>query len=302
MDGGRPERRRSGGRRGPRGHASTNRATRSGSLRGRSPGTAGARRPTRHRRRRPGWPAARRPRWPGQAAGEGDRHFPGDRGGQSLGGARPGPARMRAARGVEEEPLDARREVGTATRRRASAATAAASAARRPADGGPSTSGAADRARRRDGFGAAELDDVGVDRGDDRGRGPSRRGVGGDRDDRAAGRRPRRASRASRARSAASSSASSRGVPGTTFSPIASAPAATAARTPVGVGDAADLDERPARDVGRIVRGGARRRRTRGPRRPDRATAPAPRRRARHRTRARASGRRSPGRERPTRR
>ena len=34
---------------------------------------------------------------------------------------------------------------------------------------------------------------------------------------------------------------------------MASAPAADRGEHPVGVGDAADLDERPARDVGRVV-------------------------------------------------
>ena len=51
-----------------------------------------------------------------EAAGQGDRHFPGDRGGQPLGGARPRPARMRSARGVEEEPLDAGRRGRPAAR------------------------------------------------------------------------------------------------------------------------------------------------------------------------------------------
>ena len=80
-------------------------------------------------------------------------------------------------------------------------------------------------------IGAAQLDDVGVELGED-----PRRMVSRDASaviaTTSGGRSACPAVRASRARPAASSSASSRGVPATTFSPMASAPARTAARTP----------------------------------------------------------------------
>ena len=82
------------------------------------------------------------------------------------------------------------------------------------------------------------------------------RRVGGDRDDEPAVDRRPPAARAIRARSAASSSASSRGVPGDDVEPDRVGAGGDRGKDALDVGDAADLDERPARDVGRIVRRG----------------------------------------------
>ena len=68
------------------------------------------------------------------------------------------------------------------------------------------------------------------------------------------GRRPAApALRASRASAAASSSASSRGVPGDDVQPDRIGPGPDGGEDAVGIGDAADLHGRPARDVGRVV-------------------------------------------------
>ena len=101
-----------------------------------------------------------------ETAGQGDRHLPGDRGGQALGGTRPGPAGMRPTGGIEEEPLDAgieectsaRDEVGGDGRWVAGFLGREMEDLPGPAPHGPG---------RLDRFGAAELDDVGVDLGDD---------------------------------------------------------------------------------------------------------------------------------------
>ena len=96
----------------------TNSATRSGSLRGRSPGDARAlRRRTRRRRRRPGSRGARRRRCAGsRPPASDDRHLAGDGGGERGVGARAGAAGVRAAGGVEEEPLGAGGEEGSRPR------------------------------------------------------------------------------------------------------------------------------------------------------------------------------------------
>ncbi len=84
-------------------------------------------------------------------------------------------------------------------------------------------------------------------------------------------------------------------MPGDDVQPDRIGPGRDRREDPVGVGDAADLDGRPARDVGRIV--GLRTGGDEGSRRqrPDPPPGPAPRRRARRRTRAPASGRRCAG-------
>ena len=218
--------------RGPRGRASTNSATRNGSLRGRCPATRG-----------PSTPDATSTPTAGMA-----RSAP-----ATLAGSRP-PARMtgtsRATAAASR--VDARRPCRPdAGRRRCRGGARSAPAARyaRPRDveprprprsrrpgsaarggGAPSRSGRETVANDGDRFVAAELDDVGVD--------------GVRRPFELVGRRStviatiagaavrRGSSRASRASAAASSSVSARGVPATTLSPIASAPARIAASTP----------------------------------------------------------------------
>ena len=76
-----------------------------------------------------------------EAAGQGDRHLPGDRGGQALGGTRPGPAGMRSTGGIEEEPLDAGIEEGTSARDEVGGHACRACRVPRPGDGGPSRCG-----------------------------------------------------------------------------------------------------------------------------------------------------------------
>ena len=84
-----------------------------------------------------------------------------------------------------------------------------------------------------------------------------RRGVGGDRDDERPAVPPAPPTGRGGPGSAASSRRSARGVPGATLSPIASAPGGDRGERALGVGDAADLDERPAGDVREVVRSAA---------------------------------------------
>ena len=51
-----------------------------------------------------------------EAAGQGDRHFPGDGRGQAFGDAGPGPTGVRPAGSVEEEAFDTAGEIGTTAR------------------------------------------------------------------------------------------------------------------------------------------------------------------------------------------
>ena len=144
-----------------------------------------------------------------------------------------------------------------------------------------------------------QLDGIGIDGRVDR-RDASGRRVRRDGDDRGS-RSAGASARATRRSSTASSSASARGVPGTRLSPIASAPARTAARTPSASvtpqiftnGRRATLagssGGRPAATNDATAAAGRR-------------SGPAPRRRARRRTRAPASARRSRRRGRRTRR
>ena len=76
-----------------------------------------------------------------------------------------------------------RGEVGAAARHEVGRRPRDGSPVRRRADGGPSRSGAATPARHSTGSFAAQLDDVGVERGDEPRRSGSPVGVGGDRDD-----------------------------------------------------------------------------------------------------------------------
>ena len=96
-----------------------------------------------------------------EAAGERDRHLAGDRGGELDVDPGPGPARVRAAGGVEQDPRRRRRR-GTRARRAMTASGRvpgghAERLPRRPAGG-------RDRGRR---LVAVELHDVGVERRDD---------------------------------------------------------------------------------------------------------------------------------------
>ena len=245
--------------------ASTNRATRSGSLRGRSPGVA--RRldaATPRRRRPPGSRAGPRPTFAGSRPPASVTGTSRATAAASATSARvpvpPGcgpPAvsrRIRVDAGVEEAPG----RVDRRPRRRCASAAAATWSAFQAGRPGRAIGGG----------GSSPLSWIasGSIAGDDRARARSagRSAVTSD-DLRARAGRRRRSARGA-ASVAASSSASSRGVPGAKLSPMASAPARTAASTPRCVGDAADLHERPARDVGRVVRVRGRRRRTRGPR------------------------------------
>ena len=76
----------------------------------------------------------------GQATGQGDRQLPGDRRGQALGGARPGPARVRPAGRVEVDPLGARVEIGPAARDELRGGRCRVRRLRGRAGGGPSRS------------------------------------------------------------------------------------------------------------------------------------------------------------------
>ena len=138
----------------------------------------------------------------------------------------PVPPGMRSAGGVEQDPVGTRGEEARGPARRPSAGVVGVRA--RP--GAPSRP--ADRPRRRRRRSRRRRTGPRRDRAarDDLGD-PLAPGVGGDRDDRAGGRLA--SDRATRARADRLRRAtSSRGVPGTRFSPIASAPARTAARMP----------------------------------------------------------------------
>ena len=180
-----------------------NSATRTGSFRGRSPGTRGPSSRTRRRPRPPGWRGAPPATLAGcEAARQGDRQLARDRRGEPFGGSNTGAARMRTARGIEEKRLGAGVEPGATTRHdRASRSRGVG----RVGDGevenlpGPSR----DRSNDADGFVAAELDDVGVDGVHDAFE-EGRVGIGGDGDDLWSP-RPPPAVRAKRASAAASS-------------------------------------------------------------------------------------------------
>ena len=73
-----------------------------------------------------------------QAAGEDDRDLSGDRGGERRGGAGAGPARVRTAGGVEQQPRGAGREVLATEGDDRSGGGRRRSRARRRAGGGPS--------------------------------------------------------------------------------------------------------------------------------------------------------------------
>ena len=185
-----------------------------------------------------------------ETAGQGDRHFPGDGGGQPLGGARSRPARMRSARGVEEEPLDAGIEVGTAARHEVGDDRGRVGRLRgREVEDLPGPS--RDRPRGRDRFRATELDDVGIELGDDPFQALGRR-VGGDRDDErtstGAARGPREPGEG---RGLVESELAGRARDD--VQPDRIGPGPDGREDAVGVGDAADLHGRPPRDVGRIV-------------------------------------------------
>ena len=237
MDRGRPSRDVGAVDPGARAPASTNRATRSGSLRGRSPATRGASTPGRDvDARRPAIPRSAPATFAGSSPpARMTGQLAGDRGGQRGGGAGAGAARDAAAGRVEQEPLGPGRRGGRGRLDGASATAAAGSRRRlgRQVEDLPDGS----RRRRRDlgrRLAAVELDRVRVEPADDL-REPLRSGVDGDGDD--PGRRrtrpvpPDRAGDGGRARPPRRASRA-RGVPGTRFSPIASAPARTAASTP----------------------------------------------------------------------
>ena len=142
----------------------------------------------------------------------------------------PGPARMRTTGRVEEDPLGTGGEVGTGARLDLAGDRREPSPARRSGYGAPSRPAA----RWLTPFRATRRRSAGRRRGrrprwqPRSGPGPASAVIAT-----TSGRRsPAPAVRASRASAAASSSASARGVPSTRLSPIASAPAATAARTP----------------------------------------------------------------------
>ena len=224
---------------------------------------------------------------------EDDRYLTGDRGGEALRGAGACPTRMWPAGRVEHDPVDpGSRNARARTRSAAAPARSAGSDAgiwrtfqvrrptaratstvSRPASWTTSGSMLVMTAARCSESASAVIATI-------------------------AGRRsPVPAARAIRARSVASSRDSSRGVPGTTLSPIASAPAATAARTP-GRSVTPKILTNGRRATLAGSSGAAPPRRTSAPQQRIRRTGRGPRRRARRRTRERASGRRSraPGR------
>ena len=133
-----------------------------------------------------------------EAAGEEDRHLAGDRGGERRRDPRPGPAGMRAAGGVEQDPLGAGREERAGARddvgrgRPSAPRTRSAFQAGRPA---AATSSAVSSPESWTASGSSGGDDLGD---------PLAAGVGGDRDDRAAG--GATSDRATRARATASAS------------------------------------------------------------------------------------------------
>ena len=183
-----------------------------------------------------------------EAAGQGDRHFPGDGRGQAFSGASPGPARVRPAGSVEEEAFDTAGEIGTTARHDVRGRRCEVPGLRRrqvehlpcPA---PDRPGALDR------LVPVELDDVRVERRQHRGE-QARRRIRSDRDDQGS--------------VSASGGAGQPGqggglvqgeCPGCVGDDVE--PDRVGARGDRGedaglIGDAADLDEGPASDVGRI--------------------------------------------------
>ena len=143
-------------------------ATRSGSLTGRIPGSRGRSTPDATSTAVAGI-VAKRLRDVGrvQATGEDDRHLAGDRGGEALRGARAGPTRMRPAGRVEHDPVDPGVEEGSRARHEVGRGAGEVGGFRgRELEDLPGPP--PDRASLLDRFAAGELDDVGVDAGDDR--------------------------------------------------------------------------------------------------------------------------------------
>jgi len=180
----------------------------------------------------------------------GDRELPGDRRGESFRRPDPGPARMRTTRRIEEETLDATVEVGTAARHEVGGHRREIRWLRgRKMEDLPRP--ASDPPGEREGLIAAELDDVGIDRGQDIGE-PVRGRIRGDGHDE----RPVRAGPGGPGETGQGGCLRQRELPrraGHDVEPDRVRTGRDRRQHAVGVRDAADLDRWPARDVGRIV-------------------------------------------------
>ena len=192
-----------------------------------------------------------------QAAGQDDRHLAGDRRGERdrrrAGPCRPGAARRRCRGGAARHRRRGRRDRDAASR--AAAERHVRRRLGREVEDLPDR--ASDRARSR----PAPAVRAGRRRGRRSPRWRARSAIGGirgDGDDRRPARGGRRGPDRPWRATAASPSDSARGVPGTTLSPMASAPAEIAAiALPASVMPQI-LTQRPSRDVGRVGRGAPR--------------------------------------------
>ena len=186
-----------------------------------------------------------------EPAGQDDRQLARDCRGQPLGGAGSGAARVRPAGGVEEEALDTAGEVGMATRHDL------AGDAGRIAAGSPAGRWRTFQVRRPiaprrlERLAAVELDDVGIESRIDGGK-VRGRGVDGDRDhERAAIRRRRRPDQPRQVGGLVEPQLAGRA--GGDVEPDRVRTGGDRGQHPVLVGDAADLDERPAGDVREVI-------------------------------------------------